>query len=187
MTRTPNQPEDPQFRFRVFTEDDLPEMRRLYASPESVRYMTATGRPWSDADLLAYIANWQREFEQYGYTKWRVETATGQFIGRAGISPMSGSPTEAELGYCLIREVWGKGYATQLATIVRDWTWQATDLPYIIGMTHLGNAASQRVLTKIGMQPEGRRPLKGDIFEFFRLERPVELTTPTTGIAAIPE
>lgn len=187
MKLAPAQPQDPQFRFRVFTDDDLPEMRRLYGSPESVRYMTASGRPWTDADLLEYIANWQIEFEQYGYTKWRVETTDGTFLGRAGISPMPGSPDEAELGYCLLREEWGKGYATTLATIVRDWTWQATELPYIIGMTHLGNQASQRVLQKIGMNPEGQHPLKGDICEFFRIERPSQLTTPMTDTDVTPE
>lgn len=182
----PTQPEDPRFRFRVFTEEDLPEMRRLYGHPESVRYMTASGRPWTDDDLLAYIANWQLEFTAYGYTKWRVETADGTFIGRAGISPMPGSPDEAELGYCLLREEWGKGYATAMAIIVRDWIWQATDLPHIIGMTHLGNSASQRVLTKIGMVPRGRHELKGDMYEFFHIDRPENVTTPKIGTAAIP-
>lgn len=166
-------PQHPRYSFRVFTPDDLPDLRALYGTPEAVRYVSADGHAWSDADLLDAVVTWHDEFHRIGYTKWRVDTVDGRFIGRAGVSPMPSSAHEAELGYCVLQEEWGKGIATELATIVRDWAWQHTTLPYLIGFTHPANAASQRVLTKIGMAGTGRRELWGRAYECFRIDRPI--------------
>jgi RimJ/RimL family protein N-acetyltransferase len=163
-------PVSERFRFRLFTEDDLPDLRALHGDVESMRYMHASGLPWNDEELLAWVAKWQGEYDLAGYTKWRVETIDGRFLGRAGLSPMPDG--EAELGYSLVQSEWGKGYATELATIVRDWAFAETDLPYLLGITMIGNTASQRVLEKLGMVALGRREFRGRDHEFFRLDRP---------------
>ncbi len=165
-------PTDPRYRFRLFNANDLDDLRALYEHPESVRYLSVDGHLWTDDDLLRQMATWRDEFARFGYTKWRVDTVDGEFVGRAGVSPLWGDPTQAEMGYCIRREVWGRGIATGLATIVRDWVWATTNLPHIIGMTYPGNEPSQRVLRKIGMIPTGPLILHGETFDAFRLNRP---------------
>jgi len=172
-------PIDPHYTFRLFRPRDLPDLRELYGHAESVRYMSADGRPWTDVDLTRAIVAWQEEFHRVGYTKWRVDTGDGVFVGRAGLSPLEGAPEEAELGYCVVREAWGKGIATELATIVRDWAWENTCLPYLIGVTRPGNTASQRVLFKIGMKETGQLAFQGSMCQFFRVDRPTSVEQAT--------
>jgi RimJ/RimL family protein N-acetyltransferase len=93
-------------------------------------------------------------------------------MGRAGFSPLWGDPSQAELGYCIRRDRWGRGIASALATIVRDWAWDSTTLPHLVGMTYPGNEPSQRVLRRIGMVPTGPLILHGETFDGFRLDRP---------------
>jgi ribosomal-protein-alanine N-acetyltransferase len=165
------QPAAEGYRFRRFTHDehDIADLRDLHGDTESMRYMHPSGLPWTDEQLHAWVDTWQAEYSSAGYTKWRVEATDGRFLGRAGLSPMPNG--EAELGYSLVRREWGKGLATELAIIVRDWALANTDLPFIWGITMPGNTASQRVLQKIGMTPVGPRPFRGGTYEFFRLDR----------------
>jgi len=172
MTKRHLFPAHERYRFRLFEDNDLADLRDLYGHPESVLYLSVSGRTWTDDDLLRQAATWRGEFEAFGYTKWRVDTADGEFVGRAGISPLWGDPAQAEMGYCIRREMWGRGIATDLATIVRDWAWENTTLPHLIGMTYPGNESSQRVLRKIGMVSTGSHVLHGETFDFFRLDRP---------------
>jgi len=163
-------PVSDRFRFRLFTADDLIDLRELHGNAELMRFMHASGLPLTDAELLTWVETWRWEYDRAGYTKWRVETIDGQFLGRAGSSPIPDG--QAELGYSLVKSQWGKGYATELASIVRDWAFANTDLPYLLGITMIGNTASQHVLAKIGMIPLGQHEFRGAPHEFFRLDRP---------------
>ena len=65
-------------------------------------------------------------------------------------------PEETELGYRLMRKVWGQGLATEgsRALVQRAFT----QWPYekVSARTLLGNLASQRVMQKAGLQFERR-------------------------------
>ena len=96
---------------------------------------------------------------------------TGQMIGTAGCHLPVGELGWPELGYMLLPEAWGKGYATEMMQAFLQAWWalprkeielsvdkgtvsmgadgKATET--IIAMTHLDNVASQRVLTKVKM------------------------------------
>jgi len=59
---------------------------------------------------------------------------------------------EFELGYSLSHSEWGKGYATEIASALRDWFFERNFGSTFIAFTHPDNGASQNVLTKIGMR-----------------------------------
>jgi RimJ/RimL family protein N-acetyltransferase len=169
----PAMPESDRFAFRLFTEDDLDDLRLLHGTDTGMRYMSVDGKAWDDEQLLWWVRHWREEYAAVGSTKFRVErTSDGRFIGRAGVSPLDDDDTVGEIGYALIASEWGKGYATALATIVRDWYFAVTDRPVLIGMTRVGNAASQAVLRKIGMVPDGRGVHYGGPVDMFHLDRP---------------
>jgi RimJ/RimL family protein N-acetyltransferase len=63
----------------------------------------------------------------------------------------------AELGYWLGVDAWGKGYATEAAAALLDFGFRELVLERIYAQVLEGNAASCRVLAKLGMQPEGVR------------------------------
>jgi RimJ/RimL family protein N-acetyltransferase len=63
----------------------------------------------------------------------------------------------AELGYWLGATEWGKGFATEAADAMIDFGFRELGLERIYAHVLAGNAASCRVLEKLGMQSEGLR------------------------------
>ena len=104
-------------------------------------------RRWADR-----LDGWERD----GYGMWIVELrATGKIIGHAGLQRLDGSD-DVELGYYLGRSSWGQGYATEAAQALLDFGLTGGGLHRITATCDPENAASARVLEKIGMTREGR-------------------------------
>lgn len=57
---------------------------------------------------------------------------------------------EAEIGYVVKPEVWGKGFATEAVSTVLDMIFSLTAIPRVRANCRVGNVASQRVLEKTG-------------------------------------
>jgi RimJ/RimL family protein N-acetyltransferase len=85
-------------------------------------------------------------------------------------------PSEhVEVGYRLARAQWGKGYATEMGQRLVDFGFDALALEEIVGVTHLENRASRRVLSKLGLEPRGRGRYRGeevDVLAARRGDRP---------------
>ncbi len=90
-----------------------------------------------------------------GYGNWAVEVPDGaSFIGFIGLAAprfhAHFTPC-IEIGWRLGFDHWGKGYATEGATAVRDWAFEALALPEIVSFTSEKNVRSRRVMERIGM------------------------------------
>lgn len=115
-----------------------------------------------------------------------IEKATGERIGEAILLPL---PIErdvtdwskviwdhypeddVELGYELLPRAWGKGYATELARRLLQFAFEQTELRDVVAVIDPENAASQRVLEKVGMQDAGVRRAYGGDCPSFRVTR----------------
>ncbi len=62
---------------------------------------------------------------------------------------------EAELGYFFLREHWGRGYALESCRPLVDFAFKSLGLHRVWGMCHSENAASAKVMEKLGMRREG--------------------------------
>ena len=60
-----------------------------------------------------------------------------------------------EIGYALLPTQRGKGYCTEATKIMVDYLFLSKDIPCIQATTDIGNAASQKVLEKVGFKKEG--------------------------------
>lgn len=155
--------------FHPFTEDDLPLLTELHSDPEVQRTL---GGMWDAATIGQRLSRFVAEQTERGHSKWKVFTRHGEFVGRAGVSFFERTG-ELELGYTLARAFWGKGYATEAAAAVRDWTFETQRVDHIIGFTDLANLASQRVLERIGMRRMPDADLgHGSLSALYRLDRP---------------
>jgi [ribosomal protein S5]-alanine N-acetyltransferase len=83
------------------------------------------------------------------------ELATGRCLGSVCLMVESDSTTSAELGYWLIREAWGKGYATEASAAALELGFLRSGYHRVWGKCHVLNAASARVMEKLGMTYEG--------------------------------
>ena len=72
-----------------------------------------------------------------------------------GISLTVYGPGSAELGYSLARSLWGRGLMTEAATAILAFGFGKADLARIQASTDIRNAASWRVMEKVGMTRTG--------------------------------
>ena len=78
----------------------------------------------------------------------QIETHDGELIGAVGADRSDGP--FPEIGYWIARQHWGRGYATEAATAIRDWARRAFGCRALIAGHFADNAASGRVLVKCG-------------------------------------
>jgi len=78
---------------------------------------------------------------------------SNHIVGGIGLS----GDIEAELGYWIARDHWGRGYATEAGHAVIALADCSLRLPRIKARRALDNAASANVLRKLGFQPMGKR------------------------------
>jgi ribosomal-protein-alanine N-acetyltransferase len=81
--------------------------------------------------------------------------ADGQLIGAVGLREIDTQHSRAEMGFWIGVEQWGNGYATEAAKGVVCYGFQELKLNRIHAHHMVRNAASGRVLEKIGMKQEG--------------------------------
>ena len=79
----------------------------------------------------------------------------GAFLGWCSLSQWNPGFRSAVTGYCLTREAWGHGYATEAAGALLDWAFGALDLNRVQAEADTRNPASRRVLEKLGFVLEG--------------------------------
>ena len=87
---------------------------------------------------------------------WAVELrTTGQVVGSVLIVEVPNAEhDEVQIGWHLHPDSWGRGYASEAAAAVLEYG-LAHGLPEILALTHLGNARSQDLALRIGMEPLG--------------------------------
>lgn len=135
---------------RKFVPEDHADLRRLDSDPRVMKYVT--GRPATAEESATAIRRVVRYYAMYPdlgawYTTRRD---TGEFIGWFSLKYAGGS-CDIEIGYWLLPQMWGQGFATEGATAMHDYGFDDLGLDRIIGVTHPDNRASQNVLMKAGL------------------------------------
>src|SRR5262249_16779962 len=95
------------------------------------------------------------DYAKYGYGRWAcVLKETGTVIGFCGLKFLE-ELGEVGIGYRLQPDWRGKGLATECTRATLDYGFEQLGLPRIIALVHPDNAASIRVLEKLGMHSAG--------------------------------
>ncbi|MFT5821781.1 MAG: ribosomal-protein-alanine N-acetyltransferase [Crocinitomix sp.] len=91
------------------------------------------------------------------YTFIVKDKATQTFIGMVGAFPGKPKYKSAEIWYKLMPNAWGKGYATEISKEIIRFCFETLNVHRVEAGCAVENAASVRVMEKVGMQLEGRR------------------------------
>ena len=139
---------------REFVPGDFDDLHRLDSDPRVMKYIT--GKAATRDETRAAVRRVTRNYGLYpNLGAWyTVRRDTGKFIGWFALKYAGRSP-DVEIGYRLLHEAWGQGFATEGATAMYDYGFDDLDLDRIIGVTEPGNKASQRVLLKAGLADRG--------------------------------
>lgn len=169
---------------RPLTDEDLDLAIALCTSPDVMRY---AGGVLTEEKVIQEMANFVKRCAGGCIGIWCVtEIATGEKLGDAILLPLPINEddtnwglvvgdelpeAEIEVGYLFKKSAWGKGYATEACSRLLKFAFEETPLQEIVAVTDPGNAASQHVLKKCGLQDEGLRKAYAEQCSGFRITR----------------
>ncbi|MDZ8183885.1 MAG: GNAT family protein [Nostoc sp. ChiSLP02] len=141
---------------RDFVESDWLAVHEYAGDAEVVRYLTFG--PNSEADTRNFLQreiSLQRQETRQHFALAVTLKAQKQLIGICRISTLDTVNKTASIGYCLAKQFWGQGYATEAVREIICFGFQELGLHRIFATCHPANIASARVMQKVGMQQEG--------------------------------
>jgi len=139
-----------------FTLHDAPEVQRLAGAREIADTTLAIPHPYEVHHALSWIEQQRQERVGGPQLTFAVRLASsGTLIGSVGLRDIDQEHRQAELGFWIGRDWWGKGYAREAARAVLHFGFNALELNRISAHHMARNPASGRVLLAIGMQREG--------------------------------
>lgn len=122
-----------------------------FMETDAARFIGGPKRPdetWRT--LASIIGHWVLR----GYGLWAVEeTASRRYVGQIGLWNPHGWP-EPEIGWWLLPEAWGQGFATEAALAARDHAYDVLGWPTAVSLINPDNTASQAVATRLGARFE---------------------------------
>lgn len=156
---------------REFVEDDVDSLFALDSDHEVMRYIT-DGEPRSREQIEQALNRvWAYYQKHPGFGIWLIELkVTRKFLGWVCLKHL-GDTEMIEVGYRLMKDAWNQGYATEAAAAVIEYGFHERGLTKIVAVTHPDNTASQRVLEKCGLQPNGSGTYYGSECSFFELAK----------------
>jgi RimJ/RimL family protein N-acetyltransferase len=151
--------ETARLRLRPLRPDDAPALHAIYADPRVATWIGAHTLADVEAEIAKHVATQAAR----GWSFFAVEDrATGRLLGDCGLQPFEQRGPEAELGYDLHPDAWGRGIATEAARAVMAQAFGAWALDRVIAVVKPEHRASQRVLEKAGLRHVGERAAYGE-------------------------
>jgi RimJ/RimL family protein N-acetyltransferase len=150
-----------RLELRRFSGADLGPLLVAFGDPQVMRFIGAERKPLTGDGVKVLMRTADGHWADHGFGLLAVvDRSTGRVVGEAGLQLLEGGP-DVELGYTLSRAAWGRGYATEAASAVLRWAFVGLGLERVVAVADPANAASLRVLDKIGMRRLGRRDCYG--------------------------
>jgi len=141
-----------------WTEDEREPFCAMCADPEVMHdYGGAWGRAYSDERFERYVAAHERD----GFGKWAIRRKDdAAFLGWCGVSPIWPTLRLApglEIGWRLVRQAWGAGYATEAARASLADIFVRTDAAEVMSFTSPTNARSLAVMKRLRLARDESR------------------------------
>jgi RimJ/RimL family protein N-acetyltransferase len=152
MTLDTLQIETPRLILRPPRLDDLDAWVAMMEDEECARFIGGVApREVTWRALMTMIGAWHA----YGFAMFSViEKSSGRWVGRLGPWQPLGWPG-TEVGWSVIRECWGRGYAPEGAAVATDWAFDNLGWTDVIHSIDPANVASQAVARKLGSRNRG--------------------------------
>ncbi|HEY3412950.1 MAG TPA: GNAT family N-acetyltransferase [Armatimonadota bacterium] len=144
---------------RDFDPDDVDNLVALDADPEVRRYLDMPEPPTRHVVECVILPPILADAERRdGFGRWIIleKARDFRFIGWIHFRRAKSDPDEIELGYRLIREAWGHGYATEASLALIEKGIREQGVTRISATALADNAASIRVMEKCGLTLENR-------------------------------
>jgi ribosomal-protein-alanine N-acetyltransferase len=154
---------------RPFELDDADLAYRWFGDERVMKY-TPSGVDRSVQNTRERLDGYRAHQALHGFSKWLiVEHESGQPIGDAGLLILQ-ELGWIDLGFRLAPAHWGKGLATEASSAWVRTAFNDLGIKRLGAFAHPDNAASIRVLSKLGFRSERRDTIMGMTSIYFGLE-----------------
>jgi [ribosomal protein S5]-alanine N-acetyltransferase len=126
------------------------------------RVAATMGGVASAAEVAEQLASFEEQWDREGFGYWMFfDARSGDPLARGGLSrtEFDGRP-EVEVGWTVVPERWGQGLATELGAAAVEVAFADLGLADVVAFTLPDNAASRRVMEKLGFEYEKTAPYK---------------------------
>jgi RimJ/RimL family protein N-acetyltransferase len=148
--------ETDRLSLREFAADDWQDLNAYTSDPRVVQYMSfgPTTAEQAQAYIDGCLARAQEQPRRV-YELAVVVRAEERVIGNVTLELERGEQRNASFAYLLNRQYWGKGYMTEAMRAVFSFGFDQLGLHRLADWCDTRNAASARVMEKLGMRREG--------------------------------
>lgn len=155
---------------RPLVPEDLDAVHRLWTDPDVRRYLW-DGEEISSETAAGIISGSAGCFEERGFGLWAViHEEDARLIGFCGFWRFD-EGADFELVYGISPEYWGRGFATEAGRAAIRHGFEVAGLDHIRASADTPNAASLRVMRKIGMRREKRASNDGRDIAHYGISR----------------
>jgi [ribosomal protein S5]-alanine N-acetyltransferase len=121
-----------------------------------MRYVGAEGSARTVEQTTARVGRLIDHQHAHGFSLWAVaDRDRGDVAGVAGLVLVEMTGPEVEVVYELERDAWGRGIATEVGRACLDVAFGPLGLERVVALSYPENAASVRLMQKIGMTDDG--------------------------------
>ena len=139
---------------RRFEADDAKLIFELDSNPLVHRYLgNKPIKTMKEAEAVVELI--PSQYQKFGIGRWAmIEKSTRNFIGWNGLKfvteRINGRSNYYDLGYRLVPDYWGKGFATEGALVSVSYAKEELKLHELYAAAHVDNVASNRIIQKLG-------------------------------------
>jgi ribosomal-protein-alanine N-acetyltransferase len=166
--------ETERLKFRLLEREDFKDWEPLFQVENVAEFLALD----SSLSAKALCELWfEKIFYRYdndlGGMNVLIEKQTGRFIGQCGLLVQSVEEEQRlEIGYSILPEFWGMGYASEAAKKCKDYAFTNDFSDSLISMVHINNIGSEKVARKNGMSLERTlEDYRGTTANIFRIDK----------------
>jgi len=145
----------PRLKIREFRWDDLDALVEMDSDPRVSRYEPGGLTVEQIRYRLEGALEWAQQTPRTIYKLAITLPPEERAWGRLSLKINQANIREWEIGWTLHPQVWGNGYASEAARALLDYAFTQLNAHRVVAFCHAENAASCRVMEKIGMKFEG--------------------------------
>ncbi|MCC6168811.1 MAG: GNAT family N-acetyltransferase [Caldilineaceae bacterium] len=144
-----------RLRLRPLREEDAEAIQALFGDPRTLRFLNQppTDTPAKALELIRWLNG---HYDRHEAVQWAITLDDDdRMIGTCGVYAWDRENRHVDIGYHILYEHWGQGYATEATRALLGWCFANLDVHRIQADCTDGNIASERVLLKCGFRLEG--------------------------------
>ena len=154
--------ETARLRLRQWEDRDRDAFASMNADPE---VMQDLGGPISRAESDTKLDRYAAAFVRDGLSRWVLEDRNGRFLGYTGVlfrAQHEALGAHHEIGWRLVRDAWGLGYASAAARAALQDAFARKTLKEVLSYTAPDNLRSQAVMTRLDLRRDPSRDFTVD-------------------------